>query len=86
MTLLLIHLYVQIQILLLPLIHFFDFRLTIKLPILTEHLSESKIIQSLLKTLNLSPDMVLQTIKYFLENPIEKQSSSKTQTNFAEID
>jgi hypothetical protein len=62
------------------------FRLTIKLPMLLSHLTESKIIQSLLTTLNLSSDMILHIVKYFLEHPIDNKDSSKSQTNFEDID
>ncbi|CAF1356688.1 unnamed protein product [Adineta ricciae] len=56
--------------------------LTIKLPTLMPRLIESKIIKSLLTTLNLSNDTVFQTGKYLLTNPIDKIPS----TNFEEID
>jgi len=61
---------------------FLYFRLTIKLPILLSHLNQSKIIQSLLNTLNLSSDMIIHIIKYLLENPIDNQS----RINFEDID
>ncbi|CAF4506385.1 unnamed protein product [Rotaria sp. Silwood1] len=60
--------------------------LTIKLPMILSHLTESKIIKSLFNTLNLSSDMILHILKYLLENPIENQQSSKPTTNFEDID
>ncbi|CAF0822018.1 unnamed protein product [Rotaria sordida] len=60
--------------------------LTIKLPMLLSHLPESKIIQSLLTTLNLSSDTILYILKYLLENPIENQQSLNSITNFEDID
>ncbi|CAF2382003.1 unnamed protein product [Rotaria sp. Silwood2] len=60
--------------------------LAIKLPMILSHLTESKIIKSLLTTLNLSSDMILHILKYLLENPIENQQSSKSTTNFEDID
>jgi hypothetical protein len=81
MTLFLIHLYASILII--HLINFICSRLTIKLPMLLTHFTESKIIQSLLNTLNLSSDMILHILKYLLQNPIETHQSV---TNFAEID
>ncbi|UJR35301.1 hypothetical protein I4U23_028063 [Adineta vaga] len=56
--------------------------LTIKLPMLMNHLTESKIIKSLLTTLSLSNDMILQIVKYLLEHPFDKTPM----TNFQEID
>jgi hypothetical protein len=53
---------------------------------LLSHFIESKIIQSLLKTLNLSSDMIVHIVKYLLENPIDNQSLLKSVTNFEEID
>jgi hypothetical protein len=53
---------------------------------LLSHLTESKIIKSLLTTLNLSSDMILHIVKYFLEHPIDNKDSSKSQTNFEDID
>jgi hypothetical protein len=62
------------------------FRLTIKLPELSSHLTASRIIISLLNTLNLSSDMISHIVKYLLQNPIENQSVSKSITNFEDID
>lgn len=62
-------------------------RLTFKLPSLTSHLSESKVTQSLLTTLNLSPDMILQTINYLLAHPIGSHTPSlASATNFEDVD
>jgi hypothetical protein len=49
---------------------------------LLSHLSESKILKSLLNILNLSSDMIIHIVKYLLENPINNQP----QTNFEDID
>ncbi len=62
------------------------FRLTMKLPELSSHLTASRIITALLNTLNLSSDMIFHTVKYLLENSIENQSVSKSLTNFEDID
>lgn len=53
---------------------------------LLSHLTESKIIKSLLTTLNLSSDMILHIVKYLLEHPIDKQQSLKSLTNFEDVD
>lgn len=88
MILLLIHLYAFMTFFICYLLNLFFlyFRLTRKSPIILSHLKESKIVQSLLKTLNLSSDFILNTIKYLLEHPLESQESSKSITNFEEID
>jgi hypothetical protein len=57
-------------------------RLTMKLPTLLSHLIESKIIKSLLNTLNLSSDMIIHIVKYLIEHPIVVPQS----TNFEDID
>ncbi len=80
MTLFLIHLYVFLIFFSFNLLTYF--RLTIKLPMLLSHLSESKILKSLLNILNLSSDMIIHIVKYLLENPINNQP----QTNFEDID
>lgn len=79
-TLFLIHLYVTFLNFFLSKISSKYFRLTLKIPILSSSFIESKIIKSLLTTLNLSSDMILHIVKYLLENPIIQT------TNFEEID
>lgn len=58
------------------------FRLTIKLPVLSSHLTSSRIIHSLLENLNLSSDTIVHIVKYLLDHPLGEQST----TNFEEID
>ncbi|CAM4862447.1 unnamed protein product [Rotaria socialis] len=60
--------------------------LTQKLSILSSHLNESKLIQALLNTLNLSSDMIFHIVKYLLEHPIDSQQSSESRMNFEDID
>ncbi|CAF0760808.1 unnamed protein product [Adineta steineri] len=60
--------------------------LTIKLPMLLTHITESKIIEALLTRLNLSSDMIIHIIKYLLEHPIDNSQLSKPLTNFEDVD
>ncbi|CAF4317673.1 unnamed protein product [Adineta steineri] len=60
--------------------------LTIKLPMLLTHITESKIIEALLTRLNLSSDMIIHIIKYLLEHPIDNSQLSNPLTNFEDVD
>ncbi|CAF4760461.1 unnamed protein product [Rotaria magnacalcarata] len=60
--------------------------LTQKLSILSSHLNESKLIQALLNTLNLSSDMIFHIVKYLFQHPIDSQQSSESRMNFEDID
>ena len=51
-----------------------------KIPDVSASLNESKLIAALLRTLGMSPDMILKTMKFLLDDP------PIAETNFDEID